>query len=73
MAKRPPPQKPPGKPPRILRRWQVLERLGVSPTTLWRMQRRGDFPPFFQISAGLVGWLEADVDHWIEERARGRA
>ena len=52
--------------PRVLRKPEVLARVGVSSTTLWRMQRAGRFPPSFHISPGLVGWLDADVDRWIE-------
>lgn len=51
---------------RILRKPDVLARIGVSSTTLWRMQRDGRFLPPFRISPGLVGWLETDVDDWIE-------
>ena len=57
-------------PTRILRKPQVLARLGVSGTTLWRMQRRNEFPKPFRISPGLIGWRETDVDRWIEERGR---
>ena len=53
---------------RIMRKPEVVARLGVSETTLWRMRRRGDFPQPFRISAGLVGWCETDVDRWIESR-----
>ena len=70
MARRTPPTKFPSRPTRILRRAEVLARVPVSPTTLWRMQRRGDFPPSFPISPGAVGWREADIDQWIEERGR---
>ena len=51
---------------RVLRKPDVLARIPVSPTTLWRMQRDRGFPPPFRISPGLVGWLETDVDDWIE-------
>ena len=57
-------------PPRILRKWEVLARIRVSATTLWRLQSRGEFPPSFRISPGAVGWRESDVDRWIEERGR---
>ena len=58
------------KAPRILRKPEVLSKLNVSGTTLWRMRRRGDFPPGFRISPGTMGWREADVDTWIEDRGR---
>lgn len=53
---------------KILRKPAVLDRLGVSATTLWRMQRAGTFPPSIQISPGTVGWIESDIDRWIAAR-----
>lgn len=53
---------------RFLRKNEVCDRLGVSRITLWRMETRGEFPRSVQISPGCVGWLESDVDDWIEDR-----
>jgi prophage regulatory protein len=53
---------------RVLSQQAVLNRVPVSRTTLWRMERAGDFPRRIQISANRIGWLEADVDAWVEER-----
>ena len=59
---------PAGAPSRFLRQSEVCERVGVSRSTLWRMESRGEFLPSVQISPGCVGWLESDVDDWIEDR-----
>ena len=62
---------PPGSPPpRVLRKADALARIGVSSTTLWRLERSGRFPRSFRLSPGLVGWREQDVTGWIEKRAR---
>jgi prophage regulatory protein len=53
---------------RVLSLQVVLERVPVSRVTLWRMERAGQFPRRLQISPNRVGWLEADVDAWLEER-----
>jgi prophage regulatory protein len=53
---------------RVLSQQAVLARVPVSRTTLWRMERAGDFPKRIQISANRIGWLEADVDAWLDER-----
>jgi prophage regulatory protein len=62
----------PGK--RVLSQQAVLEKVPVSRTTLWRMERTGDFPKRMKISPNRIGWLETDVDAWLEERkpSRGR-
>jgi len=61
----------PTAPTKIIRKSHVLDRVGVSGTTLWRMERRGEFPPHVRISTGAVGWLESDVEQWIRSRAEG--
>jgi prophage regulatory protein len=53
---------------RVLSQQAVLDRVPVSRTTLWRMERAGGFPRRIQISANRIGWLEADVDEWLAER-----
>jgi prophage regulatory protein len=47
----------------------VCERTGLSRSTLWRLERRGAFPPHRQISTNAVGWLEEEVNAWIRSRA----
>src|SRR4051794_6122688 len=52
-------------PTRILRVGEVMVRTGLSRTTLWRLERRGLFPAKRYLSAGAVGWIEAEVEDWI--------
>jgi predicted DNA-binding transcriptional regulator AlpA len=53
---------------RVLSQRAVLERVPVSRTTLWRMERAGLFPQRIRVSANRVGWIEADVDAWVDGR-----
>lgn len=53
---------------RVLSQQDVLERVPLSRTTLWRLERAGRFPARFSISPNRVGWLESDVNTWVEER-----
>jgi prophage regulatory protein len=55
-------------PVRILRVQQVQDRTGLSRTTIWRLEQRNQFPKHCRISARAIGWREADVTRWIEER-----
>jgi prophage regulatory protein len=50
---------------RILRRPAVLERIGVSGSTLSRLIQAGKFPAPAAISTRTVGWDERDVESWI--------
>jgi prophage regulatory protein len=53
---------------RVLSQKAVLDRVPVSRVTLWRMERAGLFPGRIKISQNRIGWIEADVDAWLEER-----
>ncbi len=53
---------------RILRTSEVTALTGKSRTSIWRDERAGTFPRRRQIGAGIVGWLESEVEAWIQER-----
>ncbi len=53
---------------RVLRAREVIEKTGLSRTCLWRRERAGAFPSRRDLGGGLVGWLESDIDAWIESR-----
>jgi prophage regulatory protein len=47
---------------------KVHELTSLSRTTRWRMERRGEFPKRVRLSAGRVGWRQADIEEWIRSR-----
>jgi prophage regulatory protein len=53
---------------RILRRPEVVKRTGLSIVTLWRMEKAGLFPKRRALGAKAVGWLESEVELWMESR-----
>ena len=55
-------------PARLLRFPTVRERTGLSRSTIWRLERRGEFPRHRRISANVVAWVEAEVVDWIQSR-----
>jgi prophage regulatory protein len=52
---------------RILRLESVLERTGLSRSTLYRKMQDRTFPRALRISARCSGWRESDVDEWIRD------
>lgn len=50
--------------PRLLSWPQVREKVGISRTTAWRLQKKGAFPRPVEISAGRVGWRQEDIEAW---------
>ncbi len=57
-------------PLRLIRLNAVRDRTGLSRSTIWRLERRGEFPKHRQISLNAIGWLEAEVDEWVLSRER---
>lgn len=52
---------------RILRLRAVLERTGLSRSTLYRKIQEGTFPNQVRIAARCVGWRESAVTEWLRE------
>ena len=55
-------------PVKLLRFPVVRERTGLSRSTIWRLERRGEFPKHRRIAPNIVAWSEVEVSRWIEER-----
>ncbi len=50
---------------KILRLPTVLDRTGLSRTTIYQRQADGQFPKSVSLGARSVGWIEAEVEEWI--------
>ena len=57
---------------RVLRRKEVLRIVGVSPTTLWRMEQAGRFPKRIALGPNCAGWLSNEIDEWYQNLAKSR-
>jgi prophage regulatory protein len=57
---------------RTLRIWQVVEKVGLSAPTIWRLCSAGQFPKPIKISKGCTAWLECEIDQLIDARAAER-
>ena len=58
----------PAAPVKLLRFPAVRERTGLSRSTIWRLERRGEFPKHRRIAPNIVAWSEPEISRWIEER-----
>lgn len=56
---------------KILRLRDVVERTGLSRSSIYLKASQGQFPSPFKLGAGAraSGWLESQVDRWIAEQA----
>jgi prophage regulatory protein len=55
---------------RAIRRHELRQMIPLSETTIYEMERRGDFPRRFSLTPRCVVWDLAEVEAWIEERKR---
>ena len=63
------------KPSRLLRWPEVEARVGICKSYMYILRKSGKFPSPVKIIHGgrAVGWLESDVDRFIEGRISNRA
>ena len=55
-------------PDRFVREPEVHKITGLSRTTRWRLERRGEFPRRRALSTNTVGWLASEIEAWMAER-----
>jgi predicted DNA-binding transcriptional regulator AlpA len=41
---------------------------GLSRTSIWRLERKGEFPARVSLTAGSVGWRMSEVEEWVNNR-----
>jgi prophage regulatory protein len=54
--------------PTILRRKQVEARTGLARSTIYEGVKKCTFPAPINLGAKSVGWIEAEVNAWLEAR-----
>jgi prophage regulatory protein len=52
-------------PDRIIRLNTVLDRTGLSRSTIYRKIAEGTFPAQLKISTNGAGWRESDISRWV--------
>jgi len=57
---------------RVIRRPQIVEKTGQSYSTLNKLEQQGLFPKRRCISAKCVGWLEHEVDEYLNNLPTGK-
>jgi prophage regulatory protein len=57
---------------RFLRLRSVLERTGLTRSTAYQLIKANDFPTPVNIGPRAVGWVEDEIDDWIDHRIANR-
>ncbi len=50
------------------RKHELVQILGISESTIWRMEKAGNFPKRKQLGIKSVGWDKAEIQDWIASR-----
>ena len=56
--------------------WNAVEttqNTGLSRTTIWRLEQRGEFPARRQITPQRVAWVADEVREWVRTRPTPQA
>ena len=53
---------------KIIRLPQVVERTGISRSLIYRLIKEGNFPEQIHTSKRTSGWLESEVNEWVQSR-----
>ncbi|MGL4318213.1 MAG: helix-turn-helix transcriptional regulator [Pseudomonas sp.] len=53
---------------RFLRFGAVADMIGLSRSTIWRMEREGNFPKRVQLGSKSVAWRLSDLNDWMSAR-----
>jgi len=52
----------------ILRLPTVKTRTGLSRSSIYLRISKGEFPPSISLGGRAVGWLESDIECWLDEK-----
>lgn len=58
--------------PRLIRRSDVQRMTGLGASSIYQLQREGDFPQSVQVSERRVAWVESEVAEWVSNRIAAR-
>ena len=53
---------------KILRLPAVINGVGLSRSSIYLKVSKGEFPKPINLSHRAVGWLESDIDSWLEQQ-----
>ena len=56
--------------PRLISFREIAQRVGLSRSSVWRMERAGQFPRRRRLSENRVAWWEPEIEEWLRNRER---
>jgi len=53
---------------RLIRLPEVIDRVGLSRSTIYMFMQQGKFPKSIKLGSRAVAWNTEDIDAWIQEK-----
>jgi len=47
---------------------EIIEKTGLSRSTIYNLISQGRFPKQIELGARSVGWVDAEIDEWLETK-----
>jgi prophage regulatory protein len=57
---------------RALRVGAVVQKTGLSESSIWRLAHQRLFPLPIKLSAGCTAWYEHEIDEWLDAKSDSR-
>ena len=53
---------------KVIRLPVVKDKTGLSRSSIYLRMSKGDFPKSISLGDRAIGWLESDVEQWLEDK-----
>jgi prophage regulatory protein len=53
---------------KIIRLPAVIDKTGLSRSSIYLRMSKGEFPQSISLGDRAIGWLEADIEQWLEDK-----
>ncbi|RZQ02769.1 AlpA family transcriptional regulator [Vibrio vulnificus] len=57
---------------KVIRLKEVMALTGLSKSSIYRFSESNDFPKSVPLGARSVGWIESEVNQWLERKISSR-
>lgn len=58
---------------KFLRFGTVADLVGLSRTTIWRLEKEGSFPKRIRLGTNTIAWRELEISEWMDLKISLRA
>jgi prophage regulatory protein len=57
---------------RVIRFPELFRKVGLCRSQIWRLEKQGAFPKSIPLGINSKGWIESEIDAWLQERRAAR-